>query len=1141
MKRQKNKLESLEPCRQGEKKEVEVVYHIGDVHITANLERQEEYKDVLKKTVEKIKEEEREKIVVICGDLFHEKTKVYQEANVIARNFMKELGDICEVIIIAGNHDVCIDNESRTDSIEATLCNLETENTIHYLTENKIYKIKGINFGLTKMTNNEVTKIEKKNKKEIYIALYHGTLYKSRTDEGYNFEDENKIKASNFKDYDYTMLGDIHLHQYMNKEKTIAYSGSLIQQNFGENIKNHGILIWDLKNKTSKLMKIENEYIYKTHVIKNTTNTEIDEIKNKKCRLRLRYKNIELVELLKYEKKIRKKYDIVKLVKEEIMVNEKNEEIKNDTTKKSYIETYKKFSEIKKIKNDEGEINILNKLVDEENKKMDKMKRGIEIYELEFENLVTYGKRNIINFKKLEKLNILTGKNGLGKSALADIILFILYDKFSRNDKGKEILNVRYKNGYGILRLKLNGIKYTIKRTVNKQQTKVHIFKGFFNLDEMNDKITEEEKNIKELRKKNKNVSCGGKKETSQQIIDMFGSYEEMTLTSIILQIGGNFVDVKDTKKKDLMIEIMGLKLYDEVKKECEKVSKDYSSNKLKELFRNLTDIDYEKKLKELDDIIKNKESYSVQIEKNIREITKEKNILEYKIGKVNTSANIDTKEKNYAKITEEIISIKNNKKNIKKEIKNIILSDIVKENNKSQEKINELLTKITKCEINDIMKIKNEINKFNNEKKILISEINKIKITDDIDTMKNLQNLKKNIETSLNKTEIINEKLNIYKNSNKELIKHKFSNKCNCCIENKKIHDDIGYLKEIKKLEKEKNECMCTKNDLIEIEEKISQQEIINENKNKMEILKLKKKINEDGLDKLKNILKTLNENEKTNIKIIKIKEKIKNNNEQLNKIKLYEEIEITEREKIKEADKIKNEIDEHIKNIENIKRINILIKEEEKFVKIQSENNETLKLMTKELGTFQKENEMQNKIKNEIKNAQTTLNYYLNILNVYSNGLIKHVMNEQMQLLEKKINNALRNLTDYEIKIIISNKDISFYKIINPTAIDNEIRYLNACQLCGYERVAFNLAVRIALNSMSTMTKNNFLIIDEGFSAADNVNIHKFPQILELIKKEYEVCILISHIDDIKNQKGKLINIEYNKITTDSKIQIV
>ena len=102
------------------------------------------------------------------------------------------------------------------------------------------------------MTNEVPTATGIKNLFELYIGLYHGTLYKSITDEGYEFNDTTRIKGNDFKDYDITMLGDIHKYQYLNKEKTIAYSGSLVQQNFGETINNHGILLWDLKTKVKE-------------------------------------------------------------------------------------------------------------------------------------------------------------------------------------------------------------------------------------------------------------------------------------------------------------------------------------------------------------------------------------------------------------------------------------------------------------------------------------------------------------------------------------------------------------------------------------------------------------------------------------------------------------------------------------------------------------------------------------------------------------------------------------------------------------------------------------------------------------------------------------------------------------------------
>jgi hypothetical protein len=40
----------------------------------------------------------------------------------------------------------------------------------------------------------------------------------------------------------------------------VSYVGSLIQQNFGENVSNHGFLFWDINNKTFTEHDVENRY-----------------------------------------------------------------------------------------------------------------------------------------------------------------------------------------------------------------------------------------------------------------------------------------------------------------------------------------------------------------------------------------------------------------------------------------------------------------------------------------------------------------------------------------------------------------------------------------------------------------------------------------------------------------------------------------------------------------------------------------------------------------------------------------------------------------------------------------------------------------------------------------------------------------
>jgi DNA repair exonuclease SbcCD nuclease subunit len=70
-------------------------------------------------------------------------------------------------------------------------------------------------------------------------------------------------------------LGDIHKRQVLNhKGILVAYSSSLIQQNFGENVSKHGFLLWDVESKTFTEHDVENKYPYYQFKIKSLEDLE---------------------------------------------------------------------------------------------------------------------------------------------------------------------------------------------------------------------------------------------------------------------------------------------------------------------------------------------------------------------------------------------------------------------------------------------------------------------------------------------------------------------------------------------------------------------------------------------------------------------------------------------------------------------------------------------------------------------------------------------------------------------------------------------------------------------------------------------------------------------------------------------------
>ena len=86
------------------------------------------------------------------------------------------------------------------------------------------------------------------------MLLYHGSISGCRTDGGWTM-DVGEHDTSIFEEFDYAMLGDIHLRQIkaIDKDGRIRYAGSTIQQNHGETTCK-GFLVWDINNKEEFLL-----------------------------------------------------------------------------------------------------------------------------------------------------------------------------------------------------------------------------------------------------------------------------------------------------------------------------------------------------------------------------------------------------------------------------------------------------------------------------------------------------------------------------------------------------------------------------------------------------------------------------------------------------------------------------------------------------------------------------------------------------------------------------------------------------------------------------------------------------------------------------------------------------------------------
>lgn len=297
------------------------IIHLSDIHIrTGNFERSRynEYMFVFKNLINSLKliRNFDKYIIVITGDIFHNKSQIESSGISLFTYLINELTKLTQVFLIMGNHDYRQEYINEPDLLSALLGNNElinTQSNLFYLKKTGIYIVGDILFGLVAIndtliagdTSGKVDNLPEfpdcsNYDKKYKVALYHGIII---DDNNSFFSNKNiGINVDWFKSYNFAILGDVHSQQ-VNNSKLIdgiyeyndinntndtnntqniiwGYSGSLIQQNFGESIDKHGYLIWDFDNNKVIPHEVENKNAYCT--LKYTDNWYIKINHNKK-------------------------------------------------------------------------------------------------------------------------------------------------------------------------------------------------------------------------------------------------------------------------------------------------------------------------------------------------------------------------------------------------------------------------------------------------------------------------------------------------------------------------------------------------------------------------------------------------------------------------------------------------------------------------------------------------------------------------------------------------------------------------------------------------------------------------------------------------------------------------------------------
>ena len=246
---------------ENEDEKIQTIFHLSDIHIRLYHRLDDEYEHVFQQMYRLLKESRQQDekcLIVLTGDILHHKNDLSPECILATLKFLNTLSSYYPTLFIAGNHDTLLNNLNRIDSLSAILA--ENHNTnLHYLKYSGWYRYANVVFGVSSLLDEKMTLAKDLDCCSSWkkIALYHGGVGKFSTNKGFLMEG---IPMSTFDGYDMVMLGDIHLHQYLDKQKRIAYAGSMIAQNFGETDPDHGVLKWDVDTGASSLIVLDNPY-----------------------------------------------------------------------------------------------------------------------------------------------------------------------------------------------------------------------------------------------------------------------------------------------------------------------------------------------------------------------------------------------------------------------------------------------------------------------------------------------------------------------------------------------------------------------------------------------------------------------------------------------------------------------------------------------------------------------------------------------------------------------------------------------------------------------------------------------------------------------------------------------------------------
>jgi DNA repair exonuclease SbcCD ATPase subunit/DNA repair exonuclease SbcCD nuclease subunit len=532
---------------------IDKIFHVSDIHIRT-LKRHTEYREVFKNMQNYITANSTENsIAVVTGDIVHSKLDMSPELVQMLVDFFN--GFTVPTIVILGNHDMNLNNMHRVDAVSPILDVINNKNII-FIKENGLFEFGGVTWNHMAVDKTPADYIRAKDfEAEYKIALHHGAVNTAKTDIGYQISNEH-VTVDLFAGHDITLLGDIHKPaQFLDDAQTIAYPGSLIQQNHGEAL-DHGMLVWDVENRCANFVEVHNDYGYVTIETQDATITKSPHRMPNKPRIRIKFNGTSAADMKRLIATIRKKYNVQDITIQRTITgtdvntpanisigNVRDVEYQN-VLLSDYIDSNFPQATAEEI----DAIRHINRTINSRLPAVESIRHTTwHPISFEFDNMFSYGEGNVINFENLSDVCGLFAANTSGKSSLLDAITYTIFDKCSKTGKANEVLNNKKTTFRGVFKFEMNGIQYTIERRGTKKKEKhVKVDVDFYTDTE--------------------NLNGEERSDTNKSIRRYLGTYDDFILTAFSLQAdNNNFIEKSQKERKDLLSQFLDITVFEQL------------------------------------------------------------------------------------------------------------------------------------------------------------------------------------------------------------------------------------------------------------------------------------------------------------------------------------------------------------------------------------------------------------------------------------------------------------------------------------------------------------------------------------------------------------------------------------------------